>query len=183
MNMTVWMLTISSGTKTTETSLPLGMPSCVEGVPFSGVVPKRSCLPVTPVGCCTVGLPYWGHNLWAQFWDQDNGDLTAPGYTFLCGRCAIFRGSIRGLLCLWPRLGCCNGMPALLGSQSSSPGGTFSPPSFQSIDLGRSSGEQRNYPTDVVVKYLRITSSWIVRWTCPWKKKAVRNRSCRPIPL
>ena len=83
----------TSGTKTTETSLPLGTPSCVEGVPFSGVVPKRSCLPMTPVGCCTVCLPCWGHNLWAQFWDQDNWDLTAPGYTFLCGRCAIFRGS------------------------------------------------------------------------------------------
>ena len=40
----------SLGTETTMTSLPLGTPSCcLEGVPVSGVVSKRSHLPATPV--------------------------------------------------------------------------------------------------------------------------------------
>ena len=39
----------SLGTETKETSLSLGMPSGLEGVPFSGIAPLRSQLPVTPV--------------------------------------------------------------------------------------------------------------------------------------
>ena len=88
-----------SGTETPETSLPLGVSSLVECMPCSGVVPKRSHLPVT-----LVVLLY--------------------------------------------------GMPALLGLQSSSfPWWVFSLPSFQPNDLGQSSGEQRSYPTDVVVNF------------------------------
>ena len=82
----------------TETSLPLGTPSYLEGVPVSGIVPTRSHLPVTPVV-----LP--------------------------------------------------DGTPACMGSQSqsSSQPGFLSLPSFQPNDPGRSSGEQRVYPTEVEV--------------------------------
>ena len=74
------------------------MTSCLEGVPFSGIAPLRSQLPVTPVV-----LP--------------------------------------------------SGTPALLGSQSqsSSMPDFLSLPRFLQNGPGRSSGEQRVYPTEVDV--------------------------------
>ena len=89
----------SLGTETTETSLPLGKPSGLEGVPVSRIVHTKSHLPVTLV-VLPYGMPaFWGHNL-----------NPLPSLTFF-----------------------------------------LSLASSRTTQLGRSSGEQRVYPTDVEV--------------------------------
>ena len=118
----------SLGTETKETSLSLGMPSGLEGVPFSSV---------RPLSC-----------------DRDKRDLTIPGYAFRLGRGAIFRDITSNVSTAGdPPVVLPSGMPASLGSQSqsSSQHDFLSLPSFQPNGPGRSSGEQRVYPTEVEV--------------------------------